>query len=63
VWDVDLIMVGFVRSLGGKVDKLEDEWSSSDDAAASREEVLANDVFEYGRLARGLRAYDDLLRC
>lgn len=46
--------------IGRDVDKLENERSSSDDTAATGEEVSANDVLEDGRFARGLGTYNDL---
>jgi hypothetical protein len=45
----------------GNVDELEDEGATSDDTAAAREEVPANDVLEDRGLAGGLRANDDLI--
>jgi hypothetical protein len=34
--------------IGWDIDELENEWSSSNDATATREKVTTNDVFEYG---------------
>lgn len=42
------------------VDELENEGAPSDDTAAAWEEVPANDVFEDGRLAGGLRTNNNL---
>ena len=44
---VDFIVARFVFAVGGYVDELQDERSSSDNAGASREEVAADDVFEH----------------
>jgi hypothetical protein len=46
MWDVDLIVVGFV-AFAGEVDKLEDERSTSYNAGTSGEEVLADNVLEH----------------
>ena len=51
--------VGSVLVLG-YVDQLKDEGASSDDAAAAWEEVPANNVFENGGLASGLRTDNNL---
>lgn len=44
---VYLMVVRFVASLGGEIDQLENERPSRDDAATAREEVSADDVFQY----------------
>jgi hypothetical protein len=46
VWDVDFIAVVFV-AIARDVDELQNERSASNDAAATREEVLADDVLEH----------------
>lgn len=45
VWCVDLIVIWLVSALAGDVDELQNQRSSSDNAASSREKVLSNDVF------------------
>ena len=44
---MDFIVARLVFAVGGDVDELQDERSSSDNAGASREEVAADDVFEH----------------
>jgi hypothetical protein len=46
--------------LAGNVDQLQNEGSSSNDAAATGEEVSADDVLEYRGLARGLGTNNNL---
>jgi len=46
--------------IGGDIDELENEGSSGDDSAAAGKKISADDVFEDGGLARGLRTYNDL---
>jgi hypothetical protein len=46
VRDVDGVIFGFVVACGGDVDELQYERSTCYDAAATREEVLADNVFE-----------------
>lgn len=43
---MDLVLV-VLFALARKVDKLKDKWPTSDDTAASRQEVSPDDVFEY----------------
>lgn len=49
--DVDLVLARFVVPLAGDVYELENERSSGDDAAATREEVSADDILEDGRFS------------
>ncbi len=51
VWDMDFVAFWGVI-LWWDVDKLEDKWSSGDDAAASWEKVPSNDVLEDRRFTR-----------
>lgn len=53
--------VGSILVLG-YVDQLKDEGASSDDAAAAWEEVPANNIFEDGGLASGLRTDNNLVK-
>lgn len=46
VWHVNLIAFGSV-GVAGDVDELQDQRSTSDNAAASWEKVATNDVFQY----------------
>jgi hypothetical protein len=46
--------------IGGNIDELQNQRSSSNNTAASRKEVSSNYVFENGGFARGLRANNDL---
>jgi hypothetical protein len=57
---MDSIVFGFVGARRGDVDELQHKRSSCHDAAAAREEVLANNVFEHGGFAGGLGADCDL---
>ena len=43
--NVYFVVGGFVVAFRGKIDELKDEWSPCYDAASSREEISANDVF------------------
>lgn len=54
VWHVDFMIAGFVGTFGGQVDELEDERTAGDDAAATREEISADDILKDGRLSRRL---------
>lgn len=51
-------LVGLV--IGWDIDELEDERSTSNDTATSRQEISTNDILEYGRFTRRLRSYNDL---
>lgn len=52
VWDMDFVVVVGVFALAREVDELEDEWPPRNDAAASGQEVSADDVLKYRRLSR-----------
>ena len=47
VWNVDFIAVVFV-AFAREVDELQNERSACDDAAATGQEIFADDVLEYG---------------
>lgn len=49
-----------IRIVAGDVDQLQDEGSPRDDAAATGQEISADDVLEYRGLSRGLGPNDDL---
>jgi hypothetical protein len=51
MWDMYLVAFWLVFPLAGDINELEDERSSSDDAAASGEKVSAYDVLEDGGLS------------
>lgn len=53
VGNVDFIVV-VVVALAGQVDELENERSAGDDAAATGQEILADNVLEHRRLSRRL---------
>lgn len=59
VWHVDLIALGSV-GVAGDVDELQDERTTSDDAASPWKKVAADNVFQYRRLSRRLRTYNNL---
>lgn len=50
VWHVDLIAFGSV-GIAGDIDELQDERSTSDDAASSWKKVATNDVFQDRRFS------------
>jgi hypothetical protein len=52
--DMDFVVLVGVVALARDVDELEDERSSSNDAAASGEKIPAHNVFNYRRLSRRL---------
>ena len=47
VRDVDLVAFVCIFALAREIDELQDKWPPSYDAAASRQEVSADDVLEY----------------
>ena len=53
VWHVDLIALGSV-GIAGDVDELQNQRTTSDDAASSWKKVATNDVLQYRRLSRRL---------
>ena len=46
--------------IGGNIDELQNQRSSGDNTAASRQEVSSNDVFENRGFTRGLGTNDNL---
>jgi hypothetical protein len=46
--------------IGWNIDELQNKWSSSDNSAATGQEISADDVFEDGGFARGLGTDNDL---
>lgn len=48
MWYMNFIIFGLIGAITGYVDELEDKRSSSDDAAASREEISTNNILKYG---------------
>jgi hypothetical protein len=59
VWHVYLIALGSV-GITGDVDELQNQRTTSDDAASSWKKVATNDVLQYRRLSRRLRTYNNL---
>jgi hypothetical protein len=57
---VDFVAFFGILAFAGEVDKLQNKRSPCYDAAASGEEVPADDVLEDRRLSGRLRAYDNL---
>lgn len=53
VWHVNLIAFGSV-GVAGDVDELQNQRTTSDDAASSWEKVATHNVFQYRRLSRRL---------
>lgn len=62
MWYVDLVAFRFVLVIAWNIDQLQYQGPSSDDAAATRQEVSANNVLKYRRLARRLRSYNNLVK-
>lgn len=46
MWHMDLVGFGSIISFAGDIDKLKDQWASSDDAASAREEISPDNVLE-----------------
>lgn len=59
---VHLVVLVGVVPLAGQVDELQNERAAGDDAAASGQEVSADDVLQHRRLSGRLRADHDLRR-
>lgn len=61
MWDMNFVVFVSVFVLAWEIDELQDKRAASYDAAASRQEISANDVLKYRRLSGGLRSYNDLV--
>jgi len=61
MWYIDLVAIRSVVAIAWNIDQLQYQRPSSDDAAATRQEVSANNILKHRRLSRRLRSYNNLV--